>query len=161
VFEFELVLHTTPGCMRSAGAFLPVTKFSGQTRLAGKNETLNMIWSPGCRIQHVNAWPYFSILRHHFHSIKNLYFQGNMQFFIRVGELFETTFKWWCLSQNLTSFMLLQIQFFCNLVSLDSHKVIQSYQSRVGQKPVCRDLLSLTHFVWSWTLITGTELARH
>src|SRR5690554_5800003 len=46
-----LHLAVTSGCMWSAGAFLPVTKVSGQTRLAGENETSNMLWSPGCRIQ--------------------------------------------------------------------------------------------------------------
>src|SRR5690554_785061 len=46
-----LALAVTPGCMRSAGAFLPVTKVSGQTLVAGENEACNLLWSPGCRIQ--------------------------------------------------------------------------------------------------------------
>lgn len=53
------------------------------------------------------------------------------------------------------------IQHFCNRVSLDSHKVIHSYKSRVGQKAVTIDLLSLIHFVWAITLITEPELSGY
>jgi hypothetical protein len=55
VVVFFLSLAATPGCMWSAGAFLPVTKFSGQALLTEEHETHNLLWSPGCRIQHVNA----------------------------------------------------------------------------------------------------------
>ena len=48
-------LPLTFGCMRSAGAFLPVTKVSGQALLTWENETHNMLLSPGCRIQHVGG----------------------------------------------------------------------------------------------------------
>jgi hypothetical protein len=27
--------------------------------VTGEDETRNMLWSPGCRIQHVKAWPFF------------------------------------------------------------------------------------------------------
>ena len=56
---------------------------------------------------------------------------------------------------------LLLIQHFCNFVSLNSQKVILSYKSRVGQKPVTIDLLSLIHFVWAITLITELELSGY
>ena len=56
---------------------------------------------------------------------------------------------------------LLLIQHFCNRVSLDSYKVIHSYKSHVGQKPVTIDLLSLIHFVGFIILITEPELSGY
>jgi hypothetical protein len=55
VVVFFLSLAATPGCMWSAWAFLPGSKVSGQAVVTGEDETRNMLWSPGCRIQHVKA----------------------------------------------------------------------------------------------------------